>query len=223
MKKLIAATLLAAVSTAQAAPFATTHNGTITGSTLPGATDGEPFRFTLIFDNGGTTASGQTWSRGDLTCVIVRIGQAGAAFRQDLRVHTPEALNTFATLPDGSIHRIFSGVRNTAVQAGEYSASGLALEAPVGWGYWVTPGSNPPFTVLQDRGGQRGFASNTIAFYAAWSPPVAVTGACDDTPLPPPPPPGNAQPVPGLGLPALALLAVGAAAAGARRLCRKNS
>lgn len=220
MKKHLLSVLLTACVAAHAAPFATTHTGTITASTLPGAVDGEPFRFTVIFDNGGTTAAGQTWSRGDLTCVIVRVGNAGAEFRQDLRAHVPDTLNTFATMPDGSIDRIFSGVRNTAVQAGEYTANGLALEDPVGWGYWVTGGSNPPFTVLQDRNGQRGFASNLIHVYAAWSPPVAVTGACDDTP--PPPPPGNVQSVPALGLPALVLLGLGAAGLGAHRLRRKS-
>lgn len=216
-----AAALLLTATAAQAAPFATTHTGTITASTLPGATDGEPYRFTLIFDNGGTTAAGQNWSRGDLTCVIVRVGNAGAEFRQDLRAHLADTLNTFATMPDGSINRIFSGVRNIAVQAGEYTANGLALEEPVGWGYWV-PGNSHPFVVLQDRNGQRSFGSNTIDSYSAWSPPVAVTGACDDTPLPPPPPPGNVQPVPALGLPALVVLGLGAAGLGARRLRRKS-
>ena len=218
----VAAALLLATAATQAAPFATTHTGTITASTLPGAIDGEPYRFTLIFDNGGTTAAGQNWSRGDLTCVIVRVGNAGAEFRQDLRVHLADTLNTFATMPDGSVRRIFSGVRNTAVQAGEYTTNGLVLEEPVGWGYWV-PGGSIPFVVLQDRNGQRSFSGDSIWSYSAWSSPVAVAGACDDTPLNAPPPPGprNATAVPALGAPALALLGLGAAALGARRLRRR--
>ncbi len=190
---LLAALLAAACASAQAAPFSTTSTGTISASEFPGIAIGTSFSVTLIFDNGGNTALGQSWGAGDLTCAIWRVSGGTIVHAQP----PTQSSGSAATGADGVLSAMFSTVEGTG-NAGDYTSTGsIALNPPV---RWLANGGNPVFIDGVGSATARAFSASAggVRMGAAyWTPPRRVMGGCDDTPvLTPPPPP---TPVPTLG------------------------
>ena len=204
----VAAPLLTIGSPASAAPYATWHNGTVANSTIPGVADGEYYTITLLFDNGGNTVLNQSWSVGQLTCVIWRFGN-GIVYAQDLTGHTLTGSGTATTDGTGYLTAIFSDLRDGPIAPGGYSATphiGGAVD-------WRADGQNPAFRHRAGQPGEAGFdAANADVTQAnRWWPPQLASAAGYSTcaaPAPPPPPPAP-TPVPALGQAALALLGAG--------------
>lgn len=230
MKKLLTPLLLAlCAATAQAAPFAITYSGTTASSTHPDVADGTPFSVTFIVDNGGTTAAGQQWDTSHLTCALWRIGSG--AQRTTLTHPINDPITQLAYGGGAAVANAGGTALAFMFEAGAYAvpASDYTLDGPLGLGAPLTWNVNGATTPLADAQGSFDDVAGpgVPTDPALWGAPIAVTGACDDTPLnappPPPPPPGphSVAPVPGLGLPALALLGMGAAGLGARRLRRR--
>jgi len=194
----LAALLAAASATAAAAPFATTYQGRVGFSTMTGVPYDTPYTVTLVMDNGGTMAGGQSW--GTVACAIWRIGDGRVYIQAD-----PGANGAATTLADGSLWGFFSAVTGTGDgigSASNYTATGFspALTIPV---IWQANGQAPVFTDSASQGfndadGGIGMAGDL------WSTPQRVTAACDDTPYAAPP---AATPVPTLGHVGLALMA----------------
>ncbi len=193
MKTLPAAALLAAcAATGQAAPFATTYHGTIGESGIPGIHAGEPYSATLIVDNQGSSANGQTWRVTHLRCLLLRFNTGDTA---SVTAIPPSGLLDFlpiTTNASGAMTQMLSFL-NFSRAAGEYDTTGLSLRPLLS----ITLGIPPRGTILTDGGSTNtprhvsDAAGGVNMSPGGWSSPVAVAGPCDDTPLaPPPPPPG---------------------------------
>ncbi len=220
-----AAVLVGFTAVATAAPYAVTYTGTINGSNFPEITNGQSYTVTFVFDNGGTTASSQTWGRSHLTCTIWRMNNArNVTFQQDLVATPPSGSvsGSITTNASGALTAIFSNVTTQTtgsggVPTGAFTTSGITLTAPVAW-Y-----ANSFNGVLFDSVGGTGARSFSDAAggvqmnIASWSAPVRVTGACNDTPYAVTP-----TAVPTLAEWSLALLGLAAAGLGARRLRRRG-
>jgi hypothetical protein len=188
---LAAALLAACAATAQAAPFATTYHGTIGTSEIPGINAGEPYSMTLIMDNQGNSASGQTWTVAHLTCALLRFNTGATAnVTADFTAISPMDRGELRTNAAGgmthmllSLHELF--------QPGQYSATGVGLVAQLSLDALA-----PPNSAVLVNGGRRvhDAAGGVNMSPGGWSSPVAVAGACDDTPLAPPPPRPGAPP-----------------------------
>ena len=70
ISKLFFASTILFGSVAYAAPYSMVYTGTIDGSTLVDAIDGETYTVEYILDNGGTSALNQTWTSADLQRVV---------------------------------------------------------------------------------------------------------------------------------------------------------
>ena len=204
----IAAALLAcAAACAQAAPFATWNNGTVANSSIPGVANGSTYSVTLVFDNGGNTVLNQSWSAGDLTCVIYRMAGGTIVYAQDLVANPPDAVGSATTDATGYLNAMFTYLNRAPAPASlQYSATS-PIAGHAGWtanganpvfGYWAAP--SPELSFDDAAGGVQMAASQ-------WGPPQAFTGTCAAPATPPAPPTSNATPVPTLGHAALALLA----------------
>jgi len=180
LRTAIAAALVAASAAASAAPFATTYTGTIANSTFPEIISGQHYTVTLVVDNGGSTASGQTWTTSHLRCAIWRMNDAGdVVFTQNLAAQPPnDPYGTLITRPDGSLSRMYEALNVWGLVPGTYTASGFA---PVN-ASWYANGFNhvfadePPgqnYTFRDSLGGVQMTA-------AAWSEPqpFAPTAGC---------------------------------------------
>ena len=222
MRHLIATALLAAAAaaaTAHAAPFATWHNGTVANSTIPGVADGEYYTITLLFDNGGNTVLNQSWSVGQLTCVIWQFGN-GIVYAQDLTGHTLTGSGTTTTDGTGYLTAIFSGLRDGPIAPSGYSAT-PHIEGAVDW---RADGQNPAFRHRAGQSGEAGFnaANADVTLANRWGPPQLASAAGYSTcAVPAPPPPAAPTAVPALGHAALALLGAGVGALGLWRRRRR--
>lgn len=208
MKKTLATTTLALLTTAaHAEQFATRYAGTVANSAIPGITNGQPYYVTLVFDNGGNTVLNQSWSAGDLTCVIYSMAGGTIVYAQDLVANPPDAGGSATTDATGYLNAMFTFLNMAPAPASlQYSAtSPIAGHAawtanganPV-FGYWAAPS---PELIFDDAAGGVQMAASQ------WGPPQAFTGTCAAPATPPAPPTPNATPVPTLGHAALALLA----------------
>ena len=113
------ALVLTTAGAASAAPFATVSTGTISASEFPGIAIGTSFSVTLIFDNGGNTALGQSWGAGDLTCAIWRVSGGTIVHAQP----PTQSSGSAATGADGVLSAMFSTVEGTG-NAGDYTSTG---------------------------------------------------------------------------------------------------
>ncbi|MEZ5608827.1 MAG: hypothetical protein R3E52_17380 [Burkholderiaceae bacterium] len=227
---LLAAALLAA-SAAQAAPFAITYTGRISapdpvyGEIFPELVVGEGYTLTLVFDNGSTTATHQTWTGAHLRCALFRMNDARTAAFAHRLASDPlwVAQGSVATDASGALTAVFSDLSTEPLGSNpaHYSTRGIAVDGYVDWS------ANAQNSVFYDTSWPRPRhlqdASGGVQMHPArWTAPLPFTGPCDADAVPPAGRPA-ATPVPTLGLPTLALLGLGTAAFGARRLRRKNS
>ena len=168
--------LLAAAGSATAAPFATTYTGTVASSGFATVAAGQPYSVTLVFDNGGSTAAGQTWQAAHLTCVLWRFNMAhNAVYAQDLVAVPPTAVAGAATTDArGALVGMFAGVSMHSSTA--YSAHGFAPAlASVAWSI---NGINNPFMSLASAAAINGAAGGVPVDPARWSAPVPFPGPC---------------------------------------------
>lgn len=214
LRPALAAALLAAGAAASAAPFSTTYSGTIGATTLPGAISGQHYTLTLVMDNGGTTPNRQSWTAGEVTCVIWRINDAGniALAHNIAAVGRLSGYGSLWTEDTGQPMGMFGALRATSALApGNYTATGLPPGAAVEWllinNAELRLASGEQLTDVRPSDG-------SIRNPPNWSPPQPFSGPCAVAAAPP----AAATPVPGLGLPALALLGLGFAGLGLRRL-----
>ncbi len=203
----IAAALLACTATAaQAAPFATRYQGVVQSTDFAGIAPGTGFSVTLIADNGGASATGQTWPWQTFLCAIVRVDGGAITFASG-----GTAVGSMATDGSGALTGIFTSASASLMSAAGSSGS-IVLNPAVAWNL---NGTNP---VLVDADGTaaaralNGDHGGVSMDFNEWSAPQRVMGECDDTPYAAPAAP-NATPVPVLGPVGLGLMAglVGAA------------
>ncbi|MEZ5606857.1 MAG: IPTL-CTERM sorting domain-containing protein [Burkholderiaceae bacterium] len=213
-RRLIAATAIALLGSAtSAAPFASTYSGTVgpyvyPDNDFPGVAVGTGFTVTLIFDNGGDTALGQTWPQQSFRCAIWRVG--GGAI-----VYAASGTATGAAVTDASgvLTGMYTDVRGTSASPAGSSGS-IALTGPV---TWFANDHNPVFIDGVDDHILYATGTGVSMDPSHWTTPQRVTGECDDTPYAAPPATPTATPVPTLGHGALALLGAGVAGLAAWR------
>jgi len=190
---LIAAAALLASASAQAAPYATTYHGTIASSQIPAdAPDGAAFTLTLVFDNGGSSATSQHWNIGDLACGFWRWrvdGTRSVAVALDLGGGVAQGLGSARTDAAGALTQVFSSVNTGGPMAwADYGVSGLAPGTAIGW---FADGTPQVFGLMAGGGGGSfddgaGTAAGGVDMAPArWSAPLPFTGACDASAEPP--------------------------------------
>jgi len=215
-RTLIALVLACAAATASAAPYAVTYTGTIANSSFAQIADGEHYRITFVFDNGGNTAVSQTWGAADLRCVIWRMNDAGSAvFAQDLSPPASPptaATGSVTTNGAGVLTGMFTGVSSSPAGP-DFSSSGFTHPVPL---HWFANGSN---SVLRD--GASAHAFDDAAGGVQMNPANWLLTTHDGLCAAPPPAPA-ATAVPTLGEWTLALLATAAAALGLGALRRRT-
>lgn len=218
--------LLAGLTSAQAAPYATTYTGTISESGFAEINDGEPYSLTLVFDNGGSSALNQTWTSAHLTCAIWRMNRAGnVAIAHNLVTAPPSiADGSIGTDGTGALATVFSRLTARAYSSipGSATATGISLGSFV---RWYANDANYVLYIRWDTDADASFgdASGGIPMAAAaWSPPQPFQGSCSTAAAPPPVTP-TATPVPLLSAPGLAMLGLAAGGLGMRRLRRKET
>ena len=67
-------------SAAQADPFKFTYTGTIAYASTPGIDSGDTYTLTVIADNGGNSALGQSWGYDDLQGFTIQAGSYSASY-----------------------------------------------------------------------------------------------------------------------------------------------
>lgn len=203
---------------AAAAPFAITYTGRTalpfpTHIPFPGIITGQSYAVTLVFDNGGSAASGQVWTGSHLTCVLFHINDSrNLVYAQDLVAQPPDATQGSAvTDANGALTAVFSTVLGASRPNAHYSTSGFTLTP--GGAAWAANNVGHVFaddtSAFLDASPSGGIQMNP----ADWSAPQPFSAPCAA-----PRTASDVAPVPGLGLPALVLLGAGAAALGARHL-----
>lgn len=199
---LIAMALAYAAATAAAAPYAVTYTGTIANSSFAQIVNGEHYRITFVFDNGGNTAVNQTWGAADLRCAIWRMNDAGnAVFAQDLSpLASPPTAATGSITTNGSgvLTGMFTGVSSSPAGP-DFSSSGFTHPVPL---HWFANGSN---SVLRDGASAHAFddAAGGVQMHPTNWLLHTPSGPCAAAVAPGVPP----TPVPTLGPVGLALLA----------------
>ena len=241
---LVASCILTIGASAIAAPYWTGYRGTIANSTIPAIRNGENYTVNIIFDNGGNSVSGQSWSGANVKCMVWYMNNDNSVmFVQDLTKPGANfmASGQIATNSSGAMSTMFSRFGTSGLAgagAGTFVGQGLTglLTAP----YAGVPQTGVPGTVF--IAGPSGTYTNnfgdsnltipvtpnawkSVAPFDGWgiqkNPRFAeLTGCADPKPVVIP---TTATPVPALGAPALALLGLGAAAFGARRLRRRKA
>lgn len=242
---LVASSLFLTAINANSAPYWTGYRGTIANSTIPAIHNGESYTVNLIFDNGGTSANGQTWTRAHIKCMVWYMNNDNSVmFVQDLTKASANfiATGTIATNGSGAMNTMFSqfGTPLPGAGAGSFVGQGLS-------GLLTEPYTGVPATGIAGTVFIAGPAGTYTDFFgdsntqipvtpAAWKPVAPFTGwglqknprfagltGCAD-PAPVKPPVARAPtPVPTLGTPALALLGLAAAALGGRLLRRRKA
>lgn len=211
---LAALALACAAGAAAAAPYAVTYTGTIANSSFAQIINGQHYRITFVFDNGGNTAVNQTWGAADLRCTIWRMNDAGTAvFAQDLSpLASPPtaATGSITTNGAGVLNGMFSGVSSSPAGA-DFSSSGFIHPVPL---HWFANGSN---NVLRD--GAQAHVFDDAAGGVPMTPANWLLHTYDG---PCAAPPSAATPVPTLGEWGLVLLTTAAAVLGLGMLRRKT-
>lgn len=169
-----------AATASQAEPYAISHTGTQSDSEIPGITTGESYELTFVFDNGGTTASSQTWSTATLQCVIWKFNTArNVVYTQDVTVNTlptgPEApAGTVTTDAAGVLQTNFTDVIDTTAGGAGSTLVGAAFATDA----WFANNFNGIFfTVPQE--GLSDFTPGGVPMAAAeWSNPTPFSGDC---------------------------------------------
>lgn len=167
---------LACASMASAAPFETTYTGVISASTFPEIRNLERFTLTLVVDNGGTSATNQTWLGSDIRCGYWRMNNAGnVRMAHDT---SPWGINgslgQIETGPSGALVQMFSQLY--VFPAVNVTTAGFTT-VPISNVRWRADGFNTVFML-----GPRMFsdASGGVQMAPAqWSAPVPSTLACD--------------------------------------------
>lgn len=213
------ATALSAFVTSQAMadPFSVTYTGTLGGSTIPTIKPGETYDVTFVLDNGSGTASSQTWTGGDLTCVVWRFNDArDVIYAQDLTASVPNVSDTAQTDASGVLTGMFSLVTSVFPQMGVAQSNSAGLLPDYAW---FASGAGK---IFYDSGTARDAEDASGGVQMApvnWSAPQPFSGNClDQVNLAPPPPAA----VPTMGEWALILLGGLLAAAAATILGRRR-
>jgi hypothetical protein len=163
---------------AVAAPYSITYSGTMNASTLPGVNSGEAYTVTLVMDNGGASAAGQTWNAGDLTCVLWTMNNANnVGFAQDLvaSAGTMSIAGSATTGAGGALTANFSSVISNVATNYTVAGPGFALVDPVDW--YLNNANN----IMHDTAFARDFgdaAGGTQMAFANWTNPRTHSGAC---------------------------------------------
>jgi len=219
-----AAVLALAAASAQAAPYAITHQGVIVSgpSLIPGLGTGQPYSLTLVMDNGSTDADEETWEPQHLTCAIWRMGNAPQIVAaHDMALSPPMTANgTVETNGSGDLTGVFSEVRSGAITAAAIRTRGL----PPGETLqdWIANTGNSPVLYTAPNTLRLRVVEGGVQMDAAhWSSPVPFTGNCLDAAGPASAGGGIAS-VPTLGHAALALLSAFVGGLGLR-MRRRNS
>jgi hypothetical protein len=204
---------------AAAAPFSVTYTDTVSATPPPAdIINGQQVTVQFILDNGGSSTATQTWSAGDLKCVIFTFNNA-----QDKSVAIDYSGSPLAT-----------GASTVAIGSFTTNGAGQLQPGTFDWEDYRDPVPNPFVTnltgvttvsdwfidqfnhVIAFNTGQLGFTNVTNdGVVTNWSNPVPSNGVCAGGSGPPPPPPAATQSIPTLGEWGLillsGLLAVGAA------------
>lgn len=180
-KHLVAAAALAVggAHTALAAPYAVTYTGTISASSFPEINAGEPFTVTLVVDNGGSSAAGQSWRVTDVACVQYVMNTAqNALFVQNV------AGMKWAIAGDGTMNTDGVGVLTSMYSylfspngPMVYSVTGLVPSPTYGWSL---AGSNDVFG--REGAGMSDASGGVQMSIASWTNPVPFTGTCPSPP-----------------------------------------
>jgi len=177
----------AAASPALAAPFSIRYTGTISTSTHPNAIAGQTYDVTLVFDNGGATALGQTWNPADLRCIIFRFNNArNFVFTNDLLNDPPNfIIGSAATNGAGVLTANFANVSDSdGINPAHYTVSGGTLAPAID--YYA----NDVNDVFYDTSISRAIADAAGGVQMApgnWTNPAPFTGNCAGLALGPPP------------------------------------
>jgi hypothetical protein len=186
--------VLLASAGATAAPYAITYHGTIANSGMPAdAPDGAAFTLTLVLDNGASTAAGQSWNIGQITCGFWRwrVDPArSVAVALDMTGGIALGAGNAKANAAGVLTAVFSDVNTGGALAfADYDTSGLPAGASsIGW---YADGSAMPFGITAPWGASFDDGSGTPAggvqmAAGRWSAPQPFTGACDASAVPPP-------------------------------------
>ncbi|MDR2334179.1 MAG: hypothetical protein LBE61_11920 [Burkholderiaceae bacterium] len=240
---LLAASLILATSAgANAAPFWTGYRGTIANSTIPAIKNGERYTVNFIFDNGGTSANGQTWTGAHLKCMVwIMNDDKSVMFVQDLTKPNTNFISSgqIATDGAGTVTSMFTKTGHQTGGAGAGSFVGSGLPSLLTEPYAGVPATGLPSPTVVFIAGPAGqytnyFGDSNTTISGPWAPvqPFAnwgiqknprfasLTGCADPVPAPTT---GSATPVPTLGVPALAALGLTAAVMGGLRLRRRKN
>lgn len=200
--------------------------------------NGETFTVNLIFDNGGTTAVNQTWTRADLKCVVWYMNNdSSRVFAQDVSVATSNVSGSGQITTDatGAMTTMLSSLGVELGGAGAGTFYTTLSPAPVE-PYWAIPKtgvSNAVFIagavpgVYTDDFETPAAASGISVDPTRWRPVEAFGGfnlgahlaACAGTNVPAP----RVSNVPAVDTPLLALLGMAAAGLGALRLRKRRA
>jgi hypothetical protein len=136
----------------------------------------QPYTVTVVFDNGGSTADGQTWEASNLRCIIWRMnGNQSVAYAQDLAATPPSSFGGAAhTDAQGGLDGFFTELTGTHVPASAFTASGMS--PPMAQASWTISGTNPVFfdTSRQVQSALGGVSINP----SNWSDPAPFAGNC---------------------------------------------
>ena len=225
VQHIAAAALALSLGAAQAAPFATTYQGQIAASTIPGIHNGQRYTLTLMMDHGNPVADSADWEPHMLTCAIWRMNDAGnVVVAQDLLAAPPTTVQGGATAVggNGALTQMFDAIESTNTLAAAVRALGL----PPGWvvdDWYANGNTSDVFSATDPQANTQAFAdaAGSVRMTPAyWSNPVPFAGNCLDAANLPG---AGVASVPALGHAALALLGALVGGLGLRSQRRKDS
>ncbi len=159
-------------------PFAVTYTGTLGASSIPTIKPGETYEVTFVVDNGSGTASSQTWTGSDLTCVVWRFNDArDVIYAQDLTASAPNVNDTAQTDASGLLTGMFSLVTSVFPGAGVAQSDSAGLLP--GYAWFAASGGR----IFYDSGTARDVedVSGGVQMAPAnWSAPQPFSGGCLD-------------------------------------------
>jgi len=195
LRTLAATVALLAGANATAAPYATTHTGTIANSQITAdAPDGAAFTLTLVFDNGGSSAASQIWGIGQLTCGFWRWlvdDTRSVAVALDMSGGLALGAGSVSTDAAGALTAVYASVGTGGPLAwADYDVSGLSAGSAIGW---FADGNPQVFGLMANGGGGSfddgsGPGGGVQMTPGRWRAPLPFTGACDASAVPPTPP-----------------------------------
>ena len=181
----VALTLAGSSALVSATPYSITYTGTIGNSVFPEVNSGESYTATLVFDNGGASTASQSWDASDLTCAIWTANNAGdVVIATDMTAQTNlDVSGTVSTDGAGSLTSNFTEVAADPVNAGTFSASGIALVEAIDW--YMNDGNRVFYSDSQAN--SWGDAAGGVQMAVGnWSNPAIYTGNCQGA-VPPAP------------------------------------